>query len=86
MNSNANCTVTIDVTAINAGVNPLNLTNTIPVGNFGGVAYSLASGVLAVNAVTNITASKVFAPAAVVQGGTSMLTVTINNAAAGTPR
>ncbi len=82
VNSNANCTVTINVTASNAGVNPLNLTNTIPVGNFGGVAYSSAAGVLAVNQVTNISASKVFAPAAVVQGGTSMLTVTINNAAA----
>ena len=37
---------------------------------------------LAVNQVTSITASKAFAPAAVVQGGTSVLTVTINNAAA----
>ena len=82
VNSNANCTVTIGVTAVNAGVNPLNLTNTIPVGNFGGVAYSSAGGVLAVNQVTGITASKAFAPAAVVQGGTSVLTVTINNAAA----
>ncbi len=82
VNSNANCTVTINVTAVNAGVNPLNLTNTLPVGNFGGVAYSSAGGVLAVNQVTSITASKAFAPAAVVQGGTSVLTVTINNAAA----
>jgi len=82
VNSNANCTVTIGVTGINAGVNPLNLTNTIPVGNFGGVAYSSAAGVLAVNQVTNVTASKAFVPAAVVQGGTSVLTVTLNNAAA----
>ena len=82
VNSNANCTVTIGVTGVNAGVNPLNLTNTLPVGNFGGVAYSSAGGVLAVNQVTSITASKAFVPASVVQGGTSTLTVTLNNAAA----
>ena len=38
--ANANCTVTINVTATNAGMNPVTLTNTIPVGNFGGVAFS----------------------------------------------
>ena len=38
--ANANCTVTINVTATNAGVNPTTLTNTIPVGSFGGVAFS----------------------------------------------
>ncbi len=82
VNSNANCTVTINVTATNAGPNPANLTNTIPVGNFGGVAYSSAGATLTVNATSSITASKAFAPNAVVQGGTSTLTVTINNSAA----
>ena len=82
VNSNANCTVRINVTATNAGTNPATLTNTIPVGNFGGVAFSSAGANLVVNATSSITASKAFVPNAVVQGGTSTLTVTINNSAA----
>lgn len=80
--ANANCTVTINVTATNAGANPVTLTNTIPVGNFGGVAFSSASGALVVNAVTSVGGSKAFVPTPILQGGVSTLTITLTNSAA----
>jgi hypothetical protein len=80
--ANANCTVTINVTATNAGVNPVTLTNTIPAGNFGGVAFLAASGNLVVNQVTSVTGTKSFSPAAILQGQTSTATITLNNSAA----
>ena len=78
---NANCTVTINVTATNAGVDPATLTNTIPVGNFDGVAFSTAGANLVVNAFTSVSGSKSFAPGTVLQGGTSTLTIRLNNEA-----
>jgi uncharacterized repeat protein (TIGR01451 family) len=78
-NNNANCTVTILVTATNAGVNPVTLTNTVPVGNFGGVAFSSAAGNLVVNAVTSVGGSKTFSPAPVLQGQISTATITLTN-------
>ncbi|MEO8674409.1 MAG: hypothetical protein ABI569_02455 [Casimicrobiaceae bacterium] len=80
--TNTNCTVTIAVTGVNAGVNPITLTNTIPVGNFGGVAFSSGAGALVVNAVTSVGGSKVFAPNPILQGGISTLTITLTNSAA----
>ena len=79
---NASCTVTINVTATNAGVNPVTLTNTLPVGNFNGVAYSSAGAGLIVTAVTSVGGSKAFLPAAILQGQTSTLTITLTNSAA----
>ena len=80
--NNANCTVTINVTATNAGANPITLNNTIPVGNFGGVGFSSGTGSLVVNAVTSVGGSKSFAPTPILQGGVSTLTITLTNSAA----
>jgi len=80
--ANANCTVTINVIGTNAGVNPVTLTNTIPVGNFSGVAYSSAGAGLVVNAVTSVGGSKSFAPATILQGQVSTMTITLTNSAA----
>ncbi len=80
--TNANCTVTISVVGTNAGVNPVTLTNTIPVGNFGGVAYSSGGAGLVVKAVTSVGGSKSFSPATILQGQVSTLTITLTNSAA----
>ncbi len=80
--ANASCTVTINVTATNPGVNPITLTNPIPAGNFGGVAFPAASGNLVVNAVSTVGGSKSFAPTPILQGGVSTLTITLTNSAA----
>ena len=80
--ANANCTVTINVTATNAGVNPVTLTNAIPVGNFGGVGFSSAGGNLVVNATSSVGGSKSFSPGTILQGGVSTLTITLTNSSA----
>ena len=74
--------MTINVTATNAGANPVTLNNTIPVGNFGGVGFSSGTGSLVVNAVTSVGGSKSFAPTPILQGGVSTLTITLTNSAA----
>jgi len=80
--TNTSCTITVNAVGNSTSANPNTLTNTIPAGNFGGVNYAAASGNLVINAPTNVSGSKAFVPNAVVQGGTSTLTVTLNNAAA----
>ncbi len=82
VSSNTNCTVSILVTAVNAGVNPISLTNTLPVSNFGGVNYSSAGGTLVVNAVSSVSGTKSFSPNPILQGGISTATITLNNSAA----
>ena len=63
------CTITAPVTASASG------TNTIPAGNYGGVAIAAASGTLSVSAITG---SKSFTTPAL-QTGTMTMTITLNN-------
>ncbi len=63
------CTITAPVTASASG------TNTIPAGNYGGVAIAAASGTLSVSAITG---SKSFSTPAL-QTGSATMTITLNN-------
>jgi uncharacterized repeat protein (TIGR01451 family) len=80
--TNTSCTVTVNVTATNAGSGPVTLTNSIAAGNFGGIGYETASGALIVNAASSVTGSKAFSPSTVLEGGSTTLTITLNNASA----
>jgi len=82
VNSNANCTVSIAVTATNAAANPVTLTNTIPVGTFGGVGFSSAGAGLIVTQLTSVGGSKSFSPSTILQGQVTTLTITLTNASA----
>jgi uncharacterized repeat protein (TIGR01451 family) len=72
------CTLTVVVTAVNVGINPIILTNTIPAGNFGGENYTAASATLTVNPPSNISGSKAFS-GNLVQTGVMTMTVTLTN-------
>ena len=63
------CTITVPVTAT------ASTANTIPAGNFNGVAFAAATGTLSVSAITG---SKAFTTPAV-QGGSTTMTITLNN-------
>ena len=80
--SNTSCTIKVDVVGTSSSLNPNTLTNTIAAGNFGGTNYAATSGALVINAATSVSGSKAFAPTPVLQGGTSTLTVTLNNSSA----
>ncbi|MFO1305774.1 MAG: hypothetical protein U1F54_18760 [Burkholderiales bacterium] len=67
------CTVTVPVIATTSGTK----TNNIAAGNWGGVAYSGTGNVSII--VSNVTGSKSFSPSTVLQGGTTGLTITLNN-------
>ncbi|MFO1311766.1 MAG: hypothetical protein U1F41_06815 [Burkholderiales bacterium] len=67
------CTVTVPVIATTTGTK----TNNIAGGTWGGVAYT-GTGNVAIN-VSNVTGSKSFSPATVLQGGTTALTITLTN-------
>ena len=77
--ANTTCTITVGVIGTSTSLNPNTFNNTIPAGVFGTVNHGAANGSLQINAVTSVTNSKAFAPNTVLQGGTSTLTVTLNN-------
>jgi len=80
--SNTSCTVSVNVTATNATANPVTLTNQMPNGNFGGATYEGPSAPLIVQGSSTVTGTKTFAPATVLQGGTTTATITLTNSAA----
>jgi uncharacterized repeat protein (TIGR01451 family) len=80
--SSTSCTVSVDVTATNGTPNAITLGNTIPAGNYGGVSYEGTTAFLVVQASSSVSGTKLFAPAAVLQGGSTTLTITLTNSAA----
>jgi uncharacterized repeat protein (TIGR01451 family) len=68
------CTVTATVRGDATGA----LANSIPAGNFAGIAYAATSGTLTVQDAVGV--SKAFSPTTAVQSGTSTLTITLTNA------
>jgi uncharacterized repeat protein (TIGR01451 family) len=74
----ASCAIVVQVTAPTAG----NYPNTIAAGSFGAfpLSHGAASATLRVIPPSPVSVSKAFAPATVVHTGTSLLTITLNNA------
>jgi uncharacterized repeat protein (TIGR01451 family) len=79
----ATCTISVNVTGTQAG----NYVNTIPAGGVtttqGATNPSPATAPITIANVPGITLSKVFAPVSIAPGGTSVLTISIANTAAG---
>ncbi|MFO1322819.1 MAG: hypothetical protein U1F15_02035 [Burkholderiales bacterium] len=72
----ASCTITLTVTGTATTV------NSVAAGTMGGVPYAAASGTLTVTAPSSITGSKSFSPNSVLQGGSTTMTITLNNSSA----
>ena len=70
------CTITLTVTGTATTV------NAVAAGTIGGLPYAAASGTLTVTVPSPITGSKTFSPSTVLQGGTTSLTITLNNTTA----
>ncbi len=81
--ASATCTITVNVTSSVVGA----YTNTIPAGALtstqGATNGAAASAVLTVVRAPNVTLSKAFAPGSISANGTSTLTITVANTAAG---
>jgi uncharacterized repeat protein (TIGR01451 family) len=71
------CDITANVTSSQTGA----YTNSIPVGNFNGVNYNIASANLQVNPATSVALTKAFASSTGILGGQSNLTITLTNTA-----
>lgn len=69
------CTITVSVTAANAGTSAATLTNTIDPGAFGTQTYPTSNAKLTVNPASSITGSKTYSGSLVQTG---LMTVTIN--------
>ncbi len=78
-NSSGTCTLTATVRGDTAGA----LVNGVPAAAFNGINYAVTSGTLTVLA-SPVTVAKAFSPTSLVQGQSSLLTITLSNAA-GTP-
>lgn len=72
-NSFGSCIITAIVEGSSAGAH----TNSIPAGNLAGIGYPARSAVLTVS--NEIGLNKAFAPASILQGGTSTATITLSN-------
>jgi uncharacterized repeat protein (TIGR01451 family) len=77
------CTITVTVTGTTAG----NYTNTIPAGSItstqGGTNPAPGTAPIAITNAPNVSLAKAFNPTMIDPGGTSLLTITISNTAAG---
>lgn len=78
--NSASCTIVVQVTAPVAG----DYANTVAAGSFGAIplSYAATSATLRVIPPSPVSVTKAFAPATIVHTGTSLLTITLNNAGA----